>query len=592
MRFYFPTLALIGASIFVCSSVSATSIVPFTNLGEATLYSESVVLARAVTTISIFENGQIYQDTRFESLESTKGILLPGTVFNLRPYSRTKGKYKINIAGDFNPEIGKTYLLFLNQGTDFWRPVMLSYYVFEQFQDGDDAFLIPVGGHEIETLTRPDGLAVEALGVYQKNALLQQLQAIGGAEPKVWDGNFGRSSLHADDFKALNRVGPNGCDFTLGGPNLSRWQDAAIPIYFDDTSNPAGWGSIFGNVISALSSNYTGIDPSNAGSKSFTPDCVGGSAVGGNFTDYCDSDLNGPQSALIMFEDPCNEIPNLNNCAGTLAFGGSYSSSDTHQFDNLPWDNALYGFVVVNNAVPGCLSDANYEKMLTHELTHVYRMGHLNPSNFPNQNMNPSCCNAINTKDQECMNYAYPAPAPVELISFEAQIEGETQVKLQWITQSENENAFFTILRSGNGIHYDVIQQVQSSGNNHGGNYQYMDSHPLSGINYYLLSQTDLDGKVQHLGIKAVTLGSTDAITIQPNPVQTNLLVFSLELQGYFEGTLEILNTDGQKIVTQALSMEKGNQTMQQPFGSIPSGVYLLQLSDDHQKWLTRFVKQ
>ncbi len=592
MRFYLPTLALIGASFFVFSSVSATSIVPFTNLGEATLYSESVVLAKAVTTVSTFENGQIYQDTRFESIESTKGILLPGTVFNLRPYSRIKGKYKINIAGDFNPEIGKTYLLFLSQGDNFWRPVMLSYYVFEQFQDGDDAFLIPVGGHEIETLTRPDGLAVEALGVYQKSALLQQLQAISGAVPKAWNGSFGRSDLHADDFKAMDRAVPNGCDFTLGGPNLSRWQDAAIPIYYDDTSNPASWGSIFGNVLSALSSNYTGIDPSNAGTAAYIPNCAGGSAIDGNFTDFCDSDLNGPQSTLIIFEDPCNEIANLNNCAGTLAFGGSYSSSDTHQFDNLTWDDALYGFVVVNNGVPGCLSDANYEKMLTHELTHVYRMGHLSPSNFPNQNMNPSCCNAINTKDQECMNYAYPAPAPVELLSFAAHLEGENQVKLEWITQSENENAFFTIQRSGNGIQYEQIQQVISSGNTHGGNYQYMDSHPLPGINYYLLSQTDLDGKTQHLGVKAVTLGSIDGITIQPNPVQTDLLVFSLELPSYFEGTLEILNTDGQRMVSQALSLEKGNQSIPQRLGSIPSGVYLLQLSDGYQKWSTRFVKQ
>jgi hypothetical protein len=190
------------------------------------------------------------------------------------------------------------------------------------------------------------------------------------------------------------------------------------------------------------------------------------------------------------------------------------------------------------------------------------------------------------------MNYAYPAPAPVELLSFEARLEGETQVRLQWITQSENENAFFTLQRSGNGIQYDAIQQIASSGNNHGGNYQYMDSHPLPGINYYLLSQTDLDGKVQHLGVKAVTLGSLDGITIRPNPVQTDLLVFSLELPTYFEGTLEILNTDGQKIVTQALSLEKGSQTLQQPLGPIPSGVYFLQLSDGRQKWSTRFIKQ
>ncbi|MFN0213594.1 MAG: T9SS type A sorting domain-containing protein [Saprospiraceae bacterium] len=592
MRFNRLILALIWASAFTPCSVSATSIIPFANLGEASLYSECVVLARAVESVETTENGTTFMDTKFESIECTKGILYPGTKFSLRPFSRFVGDHKIDIAGDFKPETGKTYLLFLSRKESFWRPVMLSYYVFEQFQEGDDAFLVPIEADGIEVLTRPDGQFVEPLRVFRQELLLQQLRAIAGSPQMVWDGSIGRSMLQRDDFKAQDRAVPVGCDFAFGG-SLCRWENAALPVYYDNTGNPANWGARFGNVLAALNTNYVGIDPSNGGSENYVPDCDGGSAVGGNFIDFCDNNLNGEQSALIIFDDPCDEIPDLNNCSGTLAFGGSYSSANTHQFDGQDWQNAIYGFVVVNNGTPSCLTDIQFEQMMSHELTHVYRMGHLDNNDFPNQNMNPFCCNAINFKDRECMDYAYPGPAPVELLSFEARLYSEHQVKLKWITSSEKDNAFFSVKRSANGIQYESIQQVASLQNIAGGSYEWIDTRPLAGVNYYMLSQTDFDGSVKHLGIKALTVGrKDDLLDISPNPIKEGVLIFNLNFPTDFEGKLEVLDTDSRAVLSSAVSFEKGMQGLQQPLGEIPSGVYLLYLYDEQHRWSTRFLKQ
>lgn len=449
MRSNLPTLVLLGPILFLPALISATSIVPFANLGEATAFSECVVLARAVESSETTEAGVVFKDMRFETLETVKGSLLPGDYFSFRPFSRRKAQYRLDISGDFKPETGKTYLLFLQQKGMFWQPIMLSYYVFEQLLVGDKEFLAPIGGEGMDVIQRPDGLSAEPLTTYHKAILLQYLQTFAGTSGQEWNGSIGRVSLATEAQIASDRAVPAGCDFTLGGPNLCRWPDPALPIYYDDTNNPAGWLGAFANILSALSDNYTGTTPSNAGSADYDPDCADG-AIGfnSNFLDFCDNSLNGSQSALIIFDDPCNEIPDLNNCIGTLAFGGSYSSSDTHLFDGVNWDNAVYGFVVVNNGAPACLNALQFEQMLTHELTHVYRMGHLNANNFPNQNMNPFCCNAINNKDRECMDYAYPPPAPVELLSFEARLKNENQVQLQWITESEHENDFFTDRKS------------------------------------------------------------------------------------------------------------------------------------------------
>jgi hypothetical protein len=592
MRLNLPTAALFGAIFFVPFSLFSTSVVPFANLGEATTYSEAVVLARAVETLETDQNGATYQETRFESLESVKGSLSAGASFLLRPWSRRGTDFKIDISGDFKPELGKTYLLFLQKHGDVWRPVMLSFYVFEQIRLDDDAFLVPVGGQGMELVSRPDGVAVEPLSVFQQNLLLQQLQVFSSTPTAIWDGNIGRSSLQPQDFIALDRAVPNGCDFTLGGANLSRWQDAAIPLFYDDTNIPAGWGGSFSNILNELTGNYTGITPSNAGAVSYVPDCADG-AIGfnSNFIDFCDNDLNGSQSTLLIFDDPCDEIPNLNNCLGTLAFGGSYSSSTTHLFDGVEWDDALYGFVVVNNGTPTCLSSNQFELMMVHELTHVYRMGHLNATNFPNQNMNPICCNDINTKDRECMNYAYPAPAPVELSVYEVQLEGEKAVRLRWETETEKDNDYFSIRRSGNGLQFTEIQQVKSLGSPNGGVYEWLDERPLPGQNYYLLSQTDFDGTVQNLGIKAVTVGRSEgSLRISPNPLHSDVLSFSVVLTDDFDGTLEVLDTDGRLVVSASVTLEKGAKQVQQILESQPAGVYLLRLYDGQQQWSARFL--
>ena len=184
MRLFLPTLAL-----WVCFSLtlSATSIIPFVHLGEATSNSECVVLARAIAASDAQVNGTTYQEMRFESLDLIKGDLTPGSEFRLRPLSYQKAPFRIDIAGDFAPETGKTYLLFLYAKDDFWRPVMLSYYVFEQIKHDDDAYLIPIGGTGLEAVRRADGQQVQPLSVFNSSALLSYMRTYLQSSSAIWN---------------------------------------------------------------------------------------------------------------------------------------------------------------------------------------------------------------------------------------------------------------------------------------------------------------------------------------------------------------------------------------------------------------------
>ncbi len=247
MRNLIPMIALFGACLFTVG-VSATTIVPFANLGEATVNSEVVVLAHALSRVETLENGDIYQYTRFEVMENVKGGFAIGAQFLLRPMSHRSGDYDIDIAGDFSALLDKTYLLFLYKKGDVWMPMMLSYYVFEQFTIGSEQFLAPVNEQGIEVVHIPGQALPEPLAVYKSSELLQNL-AKYVQNPRNWDGSPGRTQLLPQDLLPADRAVPVGCDFMLGNSaNLARWQNAAIPIYYDDTAIPPNWNNTFSNI--------------------------------------------------------------------------------------------------------------------------------------------------------------------------------------------------------------------------------------------------------------------------------------------------------------------------------------------------------
>jgi hypothetical protein len=95
-------------------------------------------------------------------------------------------------------------------------------------------------------------------------------------------------------------------------------------------------------------------------------------------------------------------------------------------------------------------------------------------------------------------------PLPIELLSFGA-TENQGSVYLEWVTLSETNNHYFTILRSANGISFSPVTNIQGAGNSNTTlSYSYNDLSPYTGINYYLLRQTDFDGTTSESHIIAV----------------------------------------------------------------------------------------
>ncbi|WP_159469297.1 CotH kinase family protein [Dyadobacter sp. 3J3] len=83
---------------------------------------------------------------------------------------------------------------------------------------------------------------------------------------------------------------------------------------------------------------------------------------------------------------------------------------------------------------------------------------------------------------------------PVTYKNFQANKEGGNVV-ISWMTTSESNNSRFEIQRSKDGILFSKIGMVEGRGESDNEvKYQFADSNPIVGLNYYRLNQIDLDG--------------------------------------------------------------------------------------------------
>ena len=88
-----------------------------------------------------------------------------------------------------------------------------------------------------------------------------------------------------------------------------------------------------------------------------------------------------------------------------------------------------------------------------------------------------------------------PIPLPVEFVDFIAAY-GEERNELSWLTASERNNDHFTVERSSDGISWVTVAEPDAAGDSFIlTEYAYTDySYERDKINYYRLSQTDIDG--------------------------------------------------------------------------------------------------
>ena len=169
-------------------------------------------------------------------------------------------------------------------------------------------------------------------------------------------------------------------------------------------------------------------------------------------------------------------------------------------------------------------------------------------------------------------------PLPIDLVSFDATQEGENVI-LKWVTSSEINNSHFDLERSLDGVRFEVIGQVEGSGNSTEVlSYSFTDQNPFDGTSYYRLKQTDFDGTSEYFEVVTVRIDVEGTIFhIFPNPVK-NIANIHLDENITSEAHIELLTSTGKLL--EVIPVNQNGGIMDINVNNYPAGVYHLRLVD------------
>jgi len=182
---------------------------------------------------------------------------------------------------------------------------------------------------------------------------------------------------------------------------------------------------------------------------------------------------------------------------------------------------------------------------------------------------------------------------PVTLTRFNGETL-QTSNLLWWNTAAEVNNAFFTLLRAADGLHFTPVVQIAGAGNSSIGRYyQFEDTQPLTGNNYYRLQQTDFDGQTTIAGTILLNRSNTIAgimpFTVAPNITRNELTVLFAAATPS-NGRLMLFDTAGRLL--QTLNLQGGQQTVALQLQNYPSGMYLLRYVSPMGMYSAKVVKE
>ena len=156
---------------------------------------------------------------------------------------------------------------------------------------------------------------------------------------------------------------------------------------------------------------------------------------------------------------------------------------------------------------------------------------------------------------------------PAELMGFQAQSKGKTNL-LTWQTASEKNNKGFFIERSADAKKFETIGFVKGFGTTtQTQSYVFNDNTPLS-IAYYRVRQEDKDGAILYSKTLSVATSSKMTVKMYPNPAQDRVAIENFN--GFKSLTITSL---------QGISLVK-TQLTEADISNLSAGFYILEVEN------------
>ena len=178
---------------------------------------------------------------------------------------------------------------------------------------------------------------------------------------------------------------------------------------------------------------------------------------------------------------------------------------------------------------------------------------------------------------------------PIKLLRFTAVLQNK-QVNLSWQTATEQDNALFLLEHSTDGIQFTQIGSVPGAGNSQTIlSYQFWDTKPTPGINYYRLKQVDYNGQYTYSPVITVQFDGPGGFHLFPVPVKDHLQL-QLDAPDAFESQWAVYNTLGQLVLSGILLEDQSSLDIN--VADLTPGMYWLQRVSGRARSSRMFVKE
>lgn len=173
---------------------------------------------------------------------------------------------------------------------------------------------------------------------------------------------------------------------------------------------------------------------------------------------------------------------------------------------------------------------------------------------------------------------------PVGWKTFTARRVDKTSL-LNWTTSEEKNNHHFIVERSRDGKSFLPISNNIPSKSLNGNssvelNYTFIDQTPLSGHNYYRITQVDIDNHESQSYIKEVYFGEEIQVSAYPNPA-TDELQIDIQSPQATSGTITLMDATGRVIKQIQTQMVEGLNHLSIQLQDLSAGIYQLQVSNE-----------
>lgn len=180
---------------------------------------------------------------------------------------------------------------------------------------------------------------------------------------------------------------------------------------------------------------------------------------------------------------------------------------------------------------------------------------------------------------------------PIQLLSFSGQRQ-EDAIQLNWRTATEQNNDYMAVERAGSDFQFIEIGRVRGVGTTtEPQHYQFLDTAPLDGANYYRLRQVDFDGGTEYhpvIYVDYIETSRAASLQVFPNPAQDRIRA-AWQAGNDAPAQLRLFNASGQLL--QSFRVNGDNGTYELPVDALSPGIYYLHLNQGNTNEQIRFVK-